>query len=368
MRKLSVTLSLLLGLSSNAISAQHSATATDDYYTTVIASGFNQPWAHEFLPNGDILVTERVGKLKVVRDGKILQRGVSGVPESYYAGQGGLLDIMLDSDFSNNFTLYLSYAFGSSNGNATRLISATLASKGDNYALENINILFTASPLKQTPQHYSGRIAQMDDGSLLLTIGDGFDYREDAQRLDNHLGKIIRINRDGSVPADNPFVAKQGAKPEIWSYGHRNHQGLVIADGVVYQNEHGPKGGDEINIIEAGLNYGWPVITLGRDYNGASVTPYTEYPDMQQPLVDWTPSIAPSSMAVHLSKLYVTSLAEKSIRMLTTDGETINDQGIVFEAIKGRIRDISVGLDNHLYILTDGDQAELIKITQTQLR
>jgi glucose/arabinose dehydrogenase len=368
MKKLSVTLLFLIGLASPAINAQHSATETDDYYTSVVASGFNQAWAHEFLPNGDILVTERVGNIKVVRDGVILNQAVSNVPETHYAGQGGLLDIMLDSDFNNNRTVYLSYAFGSSNGNATRLISATLDAKGDNYALENISNLFTASPLIKTPLHYSGRIAQMEDGSLLLTVGDGFDYREYAQRLDNHLGKIIRINRDGSVPADNPFVAQQGAKPEIWSYGHRNHQSLVIANGVIYQNEHGPKGGDEVNIIEAGLNYGWPVITQGRDYNGASVTPYTEYPDMQQPLVDWTPSIAPSSMAFHLSKLYVTSLAEQSIRMLTTDGETINDQGIVFEAIEGRIRDIAVGLDNHLYVLTDGDQAELIKITQTLLR
>lgn len=368
MKILSATVLLLTGLSSSASNAQHLATETDEYSTTVVARGFTQPWAHEFLPNGDILVTERIGNIKVVRGGKILKQGVSNVPDSYYAGQGGLLDIMLDSNFSDNRTLYLSYAFGSSDGNATRLISATLETQADSYSLENINILFTATPLKQTPQHYSGRIAQMDDDSLLLTIGDGFDYREDAQRLDNHLGKIIRINRDGSVPADNPFVAKQDAKPEIWSYGHRNHQGLVIADGVVYQNEHGPKGGDEVNIIEAGLNYGWPVITLGRDYNGASVTPYTEYADMQQPLVDWTPSIAPSSMTFYLNKLYVSSLAEKSIRVLTTDGETINDQGIVFEAIEGRIRDIAVGLDNHLYVLTDGDQAELIKITQVTAR
>ena len=215
MKKLSVTLLLLTGLASAAINAQHSATETDDYYTSVVASGFDQAWAHEFLPNGDILVTERVGNIKVVRDGKILSQAVSNVPESYYAGQGGLLDIMLDSDFSNNRTVYLSYAFGSPDGNATRLISATLDASGDSYSLDNINTLFTASPLIQTPQHYSGRIAQMDDGSLLLTIGDGFDYREQAQRLDSHLGKIIRINRDGSVPADNPFVAQQGAKPEI---------------------------------------------------------------------------------------------------------------------------------------------------------
>lgn len=364
-----VTLSMLmLGciVGANAV-AQHTSTITDDYYTTVVASGFDQPWAHEFLPNGDILVTERAGNLKVVRDGRILSQAVSNVPNSYYAGQGGLLDIMLDADFADNRRVYLSYAYGSADANATRLISASLIYSGDSYSLDNINIIFTASPLKQAPQHYSGRIAQMDDGSLLMTVGDGFDYREYAQKLDNHLGKIIRVNVDGSVPADNPFVAQAGAKPEIWSYGHRNHQGLIIANGVVYQNEHGPKGGDEVNIIEAGLNYGWPVITQGRDYNGARVTPYTEYPDMQQPLVDWTPSIAPSSMTFHLNKLYVSALAEKSIRMLSTDGETINDLGIVFAGIEGRIRDIEVSPDNNLYVLTDGDKAELIKITQTLL-
>jgi glucose/arabinose dehydrogenase len=367
MKRISSTILILACAFTSNADAQNSNTVTEDSYTTIVASGFEQPWAHEFLPNGDILVSERIGKLKVVRDGKILSTLVSNLPDSYYAGQGGLLDIMLDADFTDNRIVYLSYAFGSTEANATRLISATLKANDDSYSLENITNLFTASPLKQGPQHYSGRIAQMADGSLLLTVGDGFDYREYAQRLDNHLGKIIRVNRDGSVPADNPFVAQKGAKPEIWSYGHRNHQGLLIANGVVYQNEHGPNGGDEVNIIEAGLNYGWPVITQGRDYNGARVTPFTTYDGMQQPLVDWTPSIAPSSMTFHSNKLYVGALAEKSIRMLTSDGETIDDQGIVFAGIEGRIRDISVGPDNTLYVLTDGDKAELIKITQTSV-
>lgn len=333
------------------------------YSTTVVANGLVHAWAHEFLPNGDILVTERGGSIKVVRDGAILNTDVNNVPEVYYAGQGGLLDIMKDVDFASNKRIYLSYASGSARGNATRLISATLESNGDSYQLAEINNIFTASPLKKGPQHYSGRIAQMDDGTLLLTVGDGFDYREQAQKLDNHLGKIIRINRDGSVPSNNPFIARKGAKAEIWSYGHRNHQSLALANGFVYQNEHGPKGGDEVNIIQPGLNYGWPVITRGRDYNGALVTPFTEYPGMEQPLVDWTPSIAPSSMAFYKNKLYVTSLAEQSIRVLSIDADNkLTDQGTVFESIEGRIRDISVGPDDKLYVLTDGDQAQLIRI------
>lgn len=365
-------MALVAGILSAEVNAQdtiqNTPHRTDDYYTTIVASGFTQAWAHEFLPNGDILVTERIGNIKIVRNGEILASNVNNVPEVYFAGQGGLLDIMLDDDFANNATLYLSYAYGSAKGNATRLVSATLNQSGDTYQLDNIKNIFTASPLKDTPQHYSGRIEQMPDGTLLLGIGDGFDYREQAQKLDSHLGKIIRVNRDGSVPADNPFVSRDGALPEIWSYGHRNHQSLAIANGVVYQNEHGPKGGDEVNIIRPGINYGWPVITYGRDYNGAQVTPYTDYPGMQQPSVDWTPSIAPSSMVFHRNQLFVTTLAEQSIRALSISGEKVSDLGIVFSGIKGRIRDISVGPDYNLYVLTDGDQSQLIRITETLLR
>ena len=365
MKKVALVASVLGFVLSTSVNAQHISGSYDGYSTTVIASGFNTAWAHEFLPNGDILVTERGGSIKIVRDGAVLNADVSNVPQVYFAGQGGLLDIMLDTDFSNNQILYLSYAFGSAKGNATRLVSAKLNKNKDAYQLDDINTLFTASPLKQGPQHYPGRIAQMADGTLLLSVGDGFDYREHAQKLDSHLGKIIRVNRDGSVPANNPFINSKGAKPEIWSYGHRNHQGLLVANGVVYQNEHGPKGGDEVNIIEPGLNFGWPVITQGIDYNGAQITPYTEYPGMQQPLVDWTPSIAPSSMAFYKNKLYVSALAEQSIHELSISGKQITDQGKVFTAIKGRIRDIATGPDGSLYVLTDGEQAQLIKITQT---
>ncbi len=343
--------------------AQHSNVTTEQYATNVIVSGLVQPWAHEFLPNGDILVTERGGTIKVVRDGIILNTAVANVPDVYFAGQGGLLDIMKDIDFANNQLIYLSYAYRGEGGNATRLVSARLISNADGYELSNVNHLFTASPLIQTPQHYSGRIAQMTDGTLLLTIGDGFDYREQAQKLDSHLGKIIRVNRDGSAPADNPFIGRDDALPEICSYGHRNHQSLVIANGVVYQNEHGPKGGDEVNIIRPGANYGWPVITYGRDYNGANITPYTEYPSMEQPLVDWTPSTAPSSMVYYQNKLYVAALAEKSIRELSIENGKISDNGKVFEAIDDRIRDIAVGPDRKLYVLTDGDKAQLIQIS-----
>jgi len=329
-----------------------------EYAVSTVASGFKSPWAMEFLPNGDILVTERSGKLRLVRDGKLLPDSIDGVPDVYYAGQGGLLDVMLDQDFNTNNKLYLSYAHGTPKGNATRLMSAVL--KGQN--LVEQKILFTASPLKKTAHHYAARIAQFNDGTLLLSVGDGFDYRERAQRLDNHFGKIVRINQNGKAPKDNPFFKNKGALPEIWSYGHRNHQALVIQNGKVFENEHGPKGGDEVNIIEPGMNYGWPVITRGVDYNGAQITPYTEYEGMQVPLVDWTPSIAPSSMTWHQDALYVTTLAEGSIRRLSVSGDTVFDEGIVFPELSERLRDIASGPDGNLYVLTDGEPAKLLKI------
>jgi len=346
---------LLIGF---AVSAKL-PTSEQEYAVLKVAEGFDSPWAMEFLPNGDILVTERAGRIRIVRDGTLLAESITGVPAVYHAGQGGLLDIMLDENFASNRKLYLSFAHGDRRGNATRLISATLR----NDELTEQKILFTASPLKDTAHHYAARIAQLEDNTLLLSVGDGFDYREQAQELDNHLGKIIRIDQNGDAPKDNPFIGNPTAKPEIWSYGHRNHQALLVANGTVYENEHGPQGGDEVNVIKRGQNYGWPVITRGIDYNGAQITPYTEYQGMQQPMVDWTPSIAPSSMAFHQGNLYVTSLAEGSIRQLAIDGDKIIDQGIVFPELSERLRDIVSGPDGSLYVLTDGQSAKLLKIT-----
>lgn len=345
-----------------ALAFTNTLQAEREYSVLTIAQGLDFPWAMAFLPNEDILVTERAGTIRVVREGQLLDETISGVPNVYYAGQGGLLDIMLDQDFANNSTLYLSFAHGDRKANGTRLISAIL--KGN--ALTEQKVLFTAAPLKDTAHHYAGRIAQLNDGSLLLSVGDGFDFREQAQELNSHLGKIIRIDRNGRAPSDNPFVKDSKAKPEIWTLGHRNQQALLVANGIVYENEHGPQGGDEVNIIEPGLNYGWPVITQGIDYNGARITPFTEYEDMQQAQVDWTPSIAPSSMTVHEGNLYVTSLAEQSIRRLLIDGNKIVDEGIVFPELTLRMRDIVSAPDGHLYVLSDGEDAKLLKITVLQ--
>ncbi len=283
---------------------------------------------------------------------------ISGIPDVFYAGQGGLLDVMIDRDFATNQRLYLSYAWGERGANALRIMSAKL----DGMQLREQQILFTAQPLKDTSHHYAGRLLQLADGTLLATVGDGFDFREQAQTLDNHFGKVIRINNDGTVPDDNPFYDRNDALPEIWSYGHRNQQGLALAGQHVYENEHGPKGGDEVNRLTPGNNYGWPVITQGIDYNGAQITPYQEYEGMEQPGIDWTPSIAPSSMAFHEGDLYVTSLVEGRVRKIQIDDSHLIDHGPVFPEVDERLRDIASGPDGHLYVLTDGHNAELIQL------
>lgn len=328
---------------------------------TTIATGLKSPWAMAFTQDGDILITERAGRIRVVRNGKLLPDSISNVPAVYHAGQGGLLDIQLDRDFAQNRILYLSFAHGDAKANATRLVAAEL----EENQLVNVRVLFTSSPTRSTAHHYAGRIAQLPDNTLLLTVGDGFNYREQAQKLDSHLGKIIRVNRRGGAPEDNPFVGQPEAKPEIWSLGHRNMQGLTVVEGTVYEHEHGPQGGDEINAIKAEQNYGWPVITQGIDYNGARISPFTEYPNMQQPLVDWTPSIAPSGMAYSNGHLFVTTLAEGSIRKVKVNADgSLEDLGIVYPNLRERLRDIEVGPDGHLYVLTDGPDARLLRLPQ----
>lgn len=341
---------------------------TPAYKIDTVIEGLDSPWGLAFLPNGRMLITELGGTLRLVINNELVDEPVAGIPEVYYAGQGGLMDIIADRDFANNQRIYLTYSYGKRRANATRLLSARLV----NGELVDQQILFTASPLKSTPHHYGGRMVQLSDGSLVLTVGDGFNYREQAQTLDNHFGKIVRINIDGTAHADNPFRDTAGALPEIWSYGHRNQQAIVVAgDGTIYEHEHGPRGGDEVNLIEPGKNYGWPAITYGVDYSGAQITPYTEYEGMEQPLVNWTPSIAPAGMTYYDGSLFpqwqgglfVVSLKERSVRRVTLkDGKLVRDDR-VFPELKSRMRDIRTGPDGALYILTDGDNGKLLRIS-----
>ena len=261
-----------------------------------IASGLEFPWGLAELPNGDLLVTEREGRLRYVQAGELRSEPVSGLPtDILVAGQGGLLGIVLDPSFDTNRTLYLSYSKEMAESNTTAVIRATL--NADASELENVTEIFSATP-RETAYHYGSRLAFLPDGSLLITLGDGYRYMEEAQTVSNLHGKIARILPDGSLPEGNPSL--DGAHPALWSYGHRNVQGLIYhpESGKVFAHEHGPKGGDEINIIEPGKNYGWPLITYGINYDGSIITNETEAPGLKQPVVKWVPSIAPSGMAV----------------------------------------------------------------------
>ncbi len=347
------------------------STARGEHSYETLAEGLEFPWSVAFLPDGDMLVTERAGRLRIIRDGSLVDEPVAGAPQTYVAGQGGYFDILPDPDFASNRTVYLSFAHGDRKQNAIRVIRATF----NGAALDDVRTIFTATPWKDTPHHYGGRMAFMPDGSLLLTTGEGFTYREEAQKLDNHFGKVIRINTDGSVPEDNPFVGED-ALPEIWSYGHRNPQGIVVVPGsrVVYLHEHGPRGGDELNLVEPGNNYGWPAITYGIDYSGATISPYTELPGMEQPVVYWDPSIAPAGMAYYDGDLFpdwqgdllVSALVERSVRRLEVDGGSVASQQLLFDDLGERVRDVRVGPDGALYLLTDSASGEVIRVSPTE--
>ncbi|WP_293776747.1 PQQ-dependent sugar dehydrogenase, partial [uncultured Oxalicibacterium sp.] len=270
--------------------------------TEVLAKGLNHPWAIAFIDDKNMLVTERPGRLQLVQPGKPLVT-VSGLPKIEAGGQGGLLDIIVDSKFATNRTVYFCYSEAANDktggsGNSTALASARLSDDGK--ALDNVKVLFSQQPKYRSALHFGCRIVENPDGTLFLGLGDRSHRMQDAQTLDNHHGKIVRIRKDGSVPPDNPYVKTQGALPEIWSIGHRNIQGAVRgSNGGLWIHEHGPQGGDEVNRIEPGKNYGWPVITYGEQYGGGKIGDgITTKAGMEQPVHQWTPSIGPSGMAL----------------------------------------------------------------------
>jgi aldose sugar dehydrogenase len=344
------------------------AGAADDYELTTVAEGLEQPWGLAFLPDGEMLVTERPGRLRrVAADGSV-SPPLEGVPEVFFRGQGGLLDVVLHPRFEANRLVYLSYAHGDARANGTRIARARLGAEG----LEALEVIFTVAPAKDTPQHYGGSMAFMADGTLLLTTGDGFDYREEAQNIGGMLGKTIRIGDDGRIPADNPFVDRADAAAAVWTYGHRNPQGLAVdpATGTVYQHEHGPRGGDELNLLHPGRNYGWPAITHGKDYTGALVSPLTAHRGMEQPVTYWVPSIAPSGLAIYRGDafpewqgdLFLGALVDREVRRLRLrDGEVVEQQAL-FAELGERIRNVRVGPDGHLYLVTDSEQGRVLRV------
>lgn len=329
-----------------------------EFKVTTLVEGLDFPWSLAFLSDGSMLFTERSGQLRRFSNGEVSE-SISGVPEVYVRSQGGLFDVVLHPDFETNNTLYLTYAAGTRKSNATTLARATL--KG--MALENVEVLFEVDRKKTTAAHYGGRLIFLNDGTMLLTVGDGFDLREQAQNLSNHIGSTIRLNDDGTVPEDNPYVGQDGARPEIWSHGHRSPQGLTIdrANDIIYQTEHGPRGGDEVNRLEVGKNYGWPIITYGRDYSGAQITPFKKKEGLEQPLVDWTPSIAPSGLAFYTGDLFpewkgdlfAGALKERTVHRIDLEGGEVVGEEVLLEDLGYRIRDVRDGPDGHLYVLTD---------------
>ncbi len=342
-----------------------------------VADGLQHPWAVAFLPDGHFLVTERPGRMRVVAPDGRLQPALAGLPEVAAGGQGGLLDVITDSAFASNRTIYFCFSEpGQGTTNSTALARARLSD--DLTRLEDVKVIFSQQPKYRSSLHFGCRIVERQvagkpDGSLFLTLGDRFSRRDDAQTLDNHHGKIVRVGKDGSVPKDNPFVGKAGALPEIWSYGHRNAQGATLApDGGFWMHEHGARGGDEINLPQPGRNYGWPQISHGVNYDGSAVGGgRSSQPGMEQPLHHWTPSIAPSGMAFLTSdrygaawqgNLFVGSLKFQYLnRIELKDGKVVAEHKLL-EEVGQRMRDVRQGPDGLLYVVTDSPSGRLIRV------
>lgn len=374
-RAISLILLTIVGLGWNAIpaaaNAQTAVAATSKIQPQVLVRNLEHPWALAFIGDGRMLVTERPGRLRLVQPDGTLGAPIAGLPPVDAVGQGGLLDVVADSDFAHNRTLYFCYAEPGGVGNSTALASARLSQ--DQRRLEQVTVLFSQKPKVKSTLHFGCRIVENTDGTLFLTLGERFSHMQDAQKLDNHLGKVVRLRKDGSVPPDNPFVGNSGALPEIWSYGHRNMQGATLGpDGQLWTHEHGPQGGDEINLPQAGKNYGWPIITYGENYGGGKIgAGLTAKEGMEQPLYHWTPSIAPSGMTFLRSarygfswqgNLFVGSLKFKMlVRLVLQNGKVVREERLL-RTLGQRIRNVREGPDGLLYLLTDENRGQLIRL------
>lgn len=343
-----------------------------------IVKGLAHPWGMAFVPESNmILITERGGDLRLVRDQKLTDAPVRGVPTVMAKGQGGLLDISLHPDFANNRHVYLTYAAGSEDANRTTLARGRLSEDGTE--LTDVQTLYEVKPDKPGGQHFGSRLAWLPDGTLLMSIGDGgnppnvidgMPARDHAQRLDTPFGSILRLNDDGSIPEDNPLVGRENALPEIYSYGHRNIQGLTVTpDGEVWATEHGPLGGDELNHVRRGENHGWPLNAHGLDYRtGAPINPDRKLDDAVDPKLIWTPCIAPSGLAVYTGDRFTEwkgdllggGLLTKDVRRIRIEGDRVVREETM--PLASRVRAVTVGPDGLIYVLTDEEKGELVRI------
>ena len=370
-------ISILAACGSAADTPPPPAELTDaDLTLTTIADGLENPWGMTFLPNGDLLVTEREGRLRLVRDGVLDEAPILGLPDDILVfRQGGLLDVELHPDFESNRLIYLTYAKGTEDENVTAVARGALKENGTE--LVDVEDIFTSNvPGKQNGFHFGSRLAWLEDGTLLVSLGDGGGFRHESQNTENQFGTIVRMTEDGGVPEGNPFSSGDGADPYIWTYGNRNVQGLVFDTdrGRVYAHEHGPQGGDELNVIEPGTNYGWPTITYGVNYDGSIISEETEAEGMAQPAVKWVPSIAPSGMIVYSGEahpgwngdLLIGAMGgpdgRKLVRVdLDEAGDVVGvedlftEEGISF-------RDVEVGPDGHVYLATVEPSSRILRI------
>jgi len=336
-----------------------------------VASGLSHPWALAFLPDGRMLVTERDGRMRTVAPDGTLGAPLPGLPTIAVTGQGGLLDVVLDPDFTTNRTIWFTFSEPGEGGAGTAVARARLGEA----ALDSVQIAYRQFPKVDGGAHFGSRLAFSPDGHLFVTLGERFQ-RDMAQVLTRTQGKVVRLMRDGSIPADNPFAGRADARPEIWSYGHRNPQGAAInpATGELWTVEHGAMGGDEVNIPRAGRNYGWPVITYGRDYSGAKIGEGTAKAGMEQPVHYWDPSIAPSGMTFYTGdrypgwkgSLFVGSLKFGLIARLTLDGDRVTREERILEGFNQRIRDVRQGPDGYLYFLTDESAGRILRLEPVQ--
>ena len=338
-----------------------------------VAAGLAHPWAVAFLPDGQFLVTERPGRMRVISATGQVGAPLAGVPPVAAGGQGGLLDVVADADFARSRRIFFCFsepAPGGGAGNSTAVARATLAP--DARSLQDVKVVFSQQPKVESNLHFGCRIVQGEGGHLFVALGERYHRKDDAQRLDNHHGKVVRTTPDGAAAPGNPFAGRAGALPEIWSYGHRNPQGATLGpDGQLWVHEHGPQGGDEINRPQPGRNYGWPVITHGENYGGGRIGDGTAKAGMEQPLHHWVPSIAPSGMAWLTSgrygdawkgSLFVGSLKFGTLHRLELEGGKVLREERLLPNHGGRIRDVRQGPDGWLYLLTDSPQGQLLRL------